>query len=96
MANARLQQRSFSDKFWKDKNGNVVIYQTPNVWLIGWFILWFASILTYGNTSRVLGLIGSVVLAIWALLEIFQGVNYFRRILGAVIFLAIIASIFGG
>jgi hypothetical protein len=37
---------------------------------------------------------GAAALIIWSLLEIFRGVNYFRRVLGLVVLLVTVASIF--
>ncbi|HWB38974.1 MAG TPA: hypothetical protein VG604_01915 [Candidatus Saccharimonadales bacterium] len=82
------------DKFWRDDRGHVVIYQTPNAWLIAWAVLDFASLFFNGVLSSVLWYLGSASIIIWALFEIFQGVNYFRRTLGAVVLLLAIASIF--
>ena len=88
--------RSFWDKFWKDKDGHIVIIQSPNIWIIVWFIFETISLLssskTVGNIGHVLAI---VALGIWALFELFKGVNYFRRLLGLVFTLITILSIFG-
>lgn len=80
------------DKIWRDDEGNVVIWQMPNIWLIGWAVLTFASLLfSKGLISNILTWAGEASLIIWCLLEIFKGVNYFRRFLGlAVLVYAII------
>jgi hypothetical protein len=82
----------FWDKLWKDKNGDVVIWQTPNVPLIGWAVLTIICIFTSGKASDIFGALGDASLVIWSLLEIFKGVNYFRRILGVIVLLFAIAS----
>ena len=79
---------SLWDKIWRDDEGNVVIFSWPNVWLIAWAAVSFISVVSpTRGLSNITWWIGSVLLAIWALLEIFQGVNYFRRAFGVVIFL---------
>ena len=83
------------DKFWRDDRGHVVIWQPPNIWLIVWAALDFASLFFNGAVSNVLWYLGSASLIIWALLEVFQGVNYFRRTLGAVVLIFAIGSFFG-
>jgi len=82
------------DKIWKDKRGKVVIYQNPNWILISWLVLTVISLFTNGTVANVIGYIGDVVLAGWAALEIWKGVNYFRKALGAVVLLLVIASLF--
>lgn len=81
------------DQFWKDKHGDVVIWQMPNLFLIGWAVLTFVSLLLTGKASDVVSWAGMVLIIIWSLLEIFKGVNYFRRVLGVVVLLLIVLSI---
>ncbi len=89
----KLKHQSLWDKIWRDSDGKVVIWQTPNVWLIGWAIFTFASLLfSKGLISNILSWAGEASLFVWCLQEIFKGVNYFRRMLGAVVlFYAIMA-----
>ena len=81
------------DKFWKDDKGHVVIWQMPNYWLIGWAVATFISLLFNGKTADVFSWIASAALIVWAIKEVLQGVNYFRRSLGAVILLYAIATL---
>lgn len=83
------------DKIWHDDRGRVVIWQTPNMPLIAWAVLTFLSLLFHrGHIADILAWSGSAALITWCLLEIFKGVNYFRRALGAaVLFYAIMALI---
>lgn len=77
-------KRSFWDKFWEDKNGRLAIWQKPNALLIIWAVSVAIQILLgSGRISDVVRIIGTVSIAIWALLEIISGSSYFRRILGA-------------
>jgi hypothetical protein len=81
------------DKIFRDSDGNIVVAQMPNLPIIVWFT---ASLLKLVFTTGEIN-IGLDVLAIgslftWAWLELFQGVNYFRRALGLVVLIGIIAS----
>jgi uncharacterized membrane protein len=82
------------DKFWKDKDGNVVVYQRPNIWLIVWVLLALVSLFVSEKLADLLWHVSLGVLAIWALLEIFKGVNYFRRIMGTVVLVLIVLAAF--
>lgn len=81
------------NRFIRDKNGNVVIAQTPNVPLIGWAVFGLLGFLVgkgtlhtgFQNLSR-------ASLFTWAYLEISKGDNSFRRVLGVVIMIALIAG----
>lgn len=63
------------------------MWQRPNIWLIGWVVLTLTSLFAFsrGRTADILGIAGTASLIIWSLLEIFRGVNYFRRALGLVV-----------
>lgn len=90
----RRSQQDLWDKTWKDKNGKVVIYQHPNPLLIAWVVVTVLSIFINGKLSTVLWWLAMALLAAWSLLEIFKGVNYFRRALGAVVLLLVILAVF--
>jgi hypothetical protein len=82
----RSVNRSLWDKIWKDRRGQVVIWQTPNIPLIGWAVLTFLSLLFSGRQADIFSWLGSASLFVWSLLEIFRGANYFRRALGVLVF----------
>lgn len=81
------------DKTWRNKKGKIVIWQMPNAFLIGWVVFTFISLLINGRTADVFQWLGIISLLIWALLEIFKGVNYFRRFLGLVVMVFVVLSI---
>ena len=81
------------DKIWRDKRGNVVIYQNPNLPLIGWLVLTILSLFTNGTVSNIIGYIGMASLAVWAVLEAWKGVDYFRRALGVVVAIMLVVSL---
>jgi hypothetical protein len=96
MSTNRQDQRSLWDKTWRNRRGEVVIFQMPNIWLIVWVVLTCVSLLASSHSmANVFWWLSSGVLAIWALLEIFKGANYFRRALGLVILAMTIGSTFG-
>jgi hypothetical protein len=81
------------DQIFRDSDGKIVLAQTPNLPLIIWIV---ASLLklgfTSGKISTGLDAIAFGSLFTWAWLELFQGVNYFRRALGLGVMLVAIAS----
>jgi hypothetical protein len=96
--NTHLQtnNRSLWDKFWRDKEGNIVIAQIPNVWLILWIILEIVSLFSSSHrTELITWWLASAALGIWSLLEIFRGVNYFRRVLGLCVAVLTLLTIVG-
>lgn len=48
--------------------------------------------LTHGQVQARFQLLAFIALTTWAVLEIFWGVNYFRRILGAMVLIVIVAG----
>jgi len=91
----RTFKPSFMDKIWKDKEGRIVIYQRPNIWLIAWAVLDIVAIFAPGrHISDYAWTAGAVALIIWSLLEVFRGVNYFRRSLGLLVLDITIAAFF--
>ena len=90
----RRQRQDAWDRFWKDKDGEVVIYQHPNLLLIGWVVLAIASLFTTGKVADTLWNISLAILTAWALLEVVKGVNYFRRSLGVFVLVLVLVAVF--
>lgn len=88
------QARKISDKLFRDSSGNIVLGQFPNASLSIWLIATLCSRLVDGRTSIALQYLASGALFVWSFQEIFQGVNYFRRILGLVVAIYLIFSRF--
>lgn len=81
--------------FVADKNDRVVIAQAPNGPLIGFVVLWPASALVaMPPVHQLLNFFAWAFLFTWAYLELTQGVNYFRRTLGAVVIGVMVVSWF--
>ena len=79
--------QTWVDKCYKDKSGKVVITQFPNAPLITWAV---ASILahtvSHARFETLLQIVAYGAIFTWAWLETFQGVTYFRRMLGLMVF----------
>ncbi len=81
------------DNFFKDKKGRIVLWQTPNNFLLVWAVCTLLRhVLSAGIVRQTVGYIGFGSIVVWALLEIFQGATYFRRSLGGIV---LIASLYG-
>lgn len=77
--------RTISKKIFQDKEGNIVIFQRPNVPILVWGISTIAARLSHGDMRHWFQLLATLALTIWALLEVGWGANYFRRTLGAIV-----------
>jgi hypothetical protein len=88
-----IMENTLVDKTFRDSNGEIVVVQMPNLPLIVWIVAsLLALIFTSGKINTVLDVLANGSLFTWAWMELFQGVNYFRRALGLTVFIAIIAS----
>lgn len=84
---------SLFDKIFRDSEGNIVIAQPPNLPLgTGIATTALKFLFTDGNFYTVLNAIAFGSLFTWAWLELFDGVNYFRRALGLIVLLILIGS----
>ncbi|MBD2439600.1 hypothetical protein [Nostoc sp. FACHB-110] len=80
------------DKTFRDSDGNVVIAQMPNLPLIVWFVTGILSLVfSTGKINIVFDTLATGSLFTWAWLELFDGVNYFRRAIGLAALIGIVA-----
>jgi hypothetical protein len=81
------------DKIFHDDRGNLVIIQPPNLPILVWVTATLLKFV-FQSGSIYLGLdtIAFGSLFTWAWLELFDGVNYFRRGLGLIVLIGAIAS----
>lgn len=86
----RKVKKSFVDKCIKDKNNNIVLAQKPNLLIIVWIITVVSNPFLNGELKSLVGLISFGVLFAWAWLELFDGVNYFRRAIGLVVLIGLL------
>ena len=81
------------NQIFRDQEGNVVLAQMPNPPLITWIVASLLKIIfTTGKINVGLEALAFGSLFTWAWEELFQGVNYFRRTLGLVVIVILIAS----
>ena len=84
-----------NQSFFKDTNGNIVLWQLPNAPLWGWLLFKVLPLLTSSEQLRYgLQQISMAFIFTWAYLEMSDGVNYFRRLLGLIVLAAIVMSYF--
>ena len=78
----------------RDERDRIVVWQPPNIPIVGWIVfMLLARLATDSDLGTAFGHISTAFLFTWGYLELFQGVNYFRRLLGLVMLLITIASI---
>lgn len=81
------------NRTFRDGDGNIVIGQMPNLPILVWLAATSLEFLApKGNILIALDAVAFGSLFTWAWLELFQGVNYFRRSLGLLVLLGAIAS----
>jgi len=81
-----MSTMSWFNHIFRDSNGKIAIIQWPNIPLSGWILFKVAAMIS-NNSSLidVFNIFGTVLLLIWASLELTNGTSTFRRILGLVI-----------
>lgn len=91
----RNNQESQMNSFIRDKSGHIVLWQSPNVPLCGWFVFKVLSMFEVAEQLKMgAEQLSTAFLFTWAFLEITKGVNYFRRLLGIIVMIAITLSFF--
>jgi hypothetical protein len=86
-------QYSLFDSTFRDGEGNVVLAQKPNLPLLVWIGATLLKLLfVSGNIYLILDAIAFGSLFTWAWQELFKGVNYFRRTLGLIVLIGVIAA----
>lgn len=83
------------NKLIRNKDNQIVVWQSPNLVLSGWFAF---LVLAYFATAGILKIglmdLSTACLFAWSYLEITQGASYFRRLLGTIVILNIVISYF--
>lgn len=86
---------SLADRFFRDSDGQLVLAQLPNLPLIAWGVFRLAaSAVGEGQARTGCERLSTAFLLIWAYLEITEGVNWFRRMLGTVVFAVVSIGLF--
>jgi len=79
----------------KDQQGYWAIWQWPNIPLYGWMVCELLSVIVKQHPWHGgLALLSRAFLFTWAYLEVTDGVNYFRRLLGFIVITGITVSYF--
>ncbi|WP_088893622.1 hypothetical protein [Leptolyngbya ohadii] len=91
--NTNLDKRdSLFNRIFRDSEGNIVIAQLPNLpATIGTAATLLHFVAPNGAIGILSGLVGFGTLYTWAWLELFSGVNYFRKGLGLVSLVGLLA-----
>lgn len=86
-------ENTLFDKVFRDSNGDIVLAQPPNLPIIVWGVASLLSLIfTSGEIKTGLDAVAFGSLFTWAWEELFQGVNYFRRTLGLLVLIGVVAS----
>ena len=89
----KFMENNLFDQTFRDSQGNLVIAQPPNLpLLVGITATLLKLAVTSGNLHTGLDAVAFGSLFTWAWLELFEGVNYFRRALGLLVLVGLIAS----
>jgi hypothetical protein len=89
---AEAKQATLFDRTFRDSEGNIVIAQMPNLpILLGLAATLLQFVLPSGRLQTTFALVAFGTLFTWAWQELFEGVNYFRRSLGLIGLVSLIA-----
>lgn len=86
---------SILDKIFKDSDGKIVIVQFPNAMLLAYVASLMITKLTEGSIRQFFEILGFGSLFVFAWLELFEGVNYFRRALGLAVMIFLMVNRIG-
>ncbi len=86
------KETTLFDRTFRDSEGKIVIAQMPNLpILVGLTAAFLQFVLPSGKIQTALGLVAFGALFTWAWQELFEGVNYFRRALGLIGLVSLLA-----
>lgn len=85
-----MSKRAFIEKCFMDEKGRIVVASMPNPPIIVWFMATVVGWIFDGVVGQTLNIVAFGALFTWAWLELFDGVNYFRRAMGLVVLVLII------
>ena len=84
-----------ASQFFKNKKGQVVIWQSPNLPLWVWIVCTGLCLaIKTGALHNGLSSLGQAAITIWAYLEVRTGDSPFRRVLGGIILVFVIYGFF--
>ena len=82
------------DRVIRDQDGNIIIWQWPNLPLWVWIVCFVLGFWLRGSAHTIVSSAGTAALLVWAGLEIGWGSSWFRRGLGAAVLLSILMGYF--
>ncbi|NJL64572.1 MAG: hypothetical protein HC903_25550 [Methylacidiphilales bacterium] len=86
-------ENTLFDRTFRDGDGKIVLAQMPNLPIIVWLTASLLKLVfTTGEINTGLDVLANGSLFTWAWLELFQGVNYFRRALGLLVLIGILVT----
>ncbi len=89
----KTQKEDLVERLFLTKNGEFVVGQAPNRPIIVWFSAFAVEhFAKRGPLKDAAGVIAFSSLLNWSLLELFTGVNLFRKILGFSVLVGMVAS----
>lgn len=81
-------------RFVSNKQGQVVLWQSPNAPLLAWLIFTLLGMVLHDGSHRsIVHIAAHIAIIIWALLEVFWGASPFRRTLGVIVLVLTAGSI---
>jgi len=82
----KTMEATLFDRTFRDSEGKIVLAQMPNLPVLVWLVTTLLQfVVPSGRLHTGLEAIAFGSLFTWAWLELFQGVNYFRRSLGLIV-----------
>ena len=89
------KRTSPASRFFTNKHGRVVVFQKPNVPIMMWFVCKvLAYVATTEHAKHALSTLSTAFLFTWAYLELTKGGSYFRMLLGLVVLVSTVFTIF--
>jgi hypothetical protein len=87
--------KHFIRTFFADKNNKIILWQFPNLPLIGWLVfVGIGYFVAPGSIKTGFAQASGGFLFIWSYLEITQGATNFRRLLGVVVGILVFVGYF--
>lgn len=81
------------EPWFHDEHGNLVVVQAPNLPILVWLgVVVLRTVVHGGAPERLADAVGFGALFTWAYLEVAQGSARIRRILGAVVLVAMVVG----
>ncbi len=89
----KATETTLFDRTFRDSEGKIVLAQMPNLPILVWLATSLLNLIpSTGNIHIGLDALAFGSLFTWAWLELFQGVNYFRRTLGFIVLVGALVS----